>query len=200
MTTTDAKDDLAYIRGVMHQTQRFTIMSGDHFILWGVLIGTGLLCNWWLAGSTHENWLGPVWLVISLGGGFVSFWLGRREYRRAPVASWAGRLIGNVWLACGMGYVLLLLLGIAGGVVPAYASAGIAAAITGIGVYLTGVLANLGWFRNTAWLWWLAGAAMIVKPGAYTLPLFVGLLLLLYVVPGIILSRQYRRSLRGDAA
>src|SRR5690606_19595060 len=150
MTTTDAKDDLAYIRGVMHQTQRFTIMSGDHFILCGVLIGTGLLCNWWLAGSTHENWLSPVWLVISLGGGFVSFWLGRREYRCAPVPPGARRLCAKVRVACGRGYGLLLLARRAGCVVPCYGGAALGAVMTSIGESLFAVLANQGWFSNIA--------------------------------------------------
>lgn len=200
MTTENARNDLAYIREVMSQTRRFTAMSGNQLILWGLLIGLGCLSIWLLVGGPHAGVLGPIWLTIGIGGGLFSAWLGRYEQRRAGLASWAGRLVGNVWLACGMGYVLLLFVGPMFGPLPHETGTGLAAAITGIGIFLTGTLSGIGWLRNTAWIWWLAAGFMLVRPGLYTLPLFCLLLLFLYVVPGILLSLRHRRYLRGESA
>lgn len=200
MTQDNAKEDLAYIREVMSQTQRYTAMSGSQLIFWGLLISVGCLGIWLLDNTANEIILAPLWLIIGIGGGIFSSWLGGREQRRAGVASWAGKLLGHVWLACGMAYIVLLFIGPVFGPIPYQAGTGISAAITGIGIYLTGTLGGLAWLRNTAWIWWLAAAGMLIWASINTLLVFCGLLLLLYVVPGVLLTRRHRQLMRGDAA
>ncbi|HET9679754.1 MAG TPA: hypothetical protein VFP95_04225, partial [Gammaproteobacteria bacterium] len=177
MTTNQAQQDLAYIREVMSQTRRFTQMSGNHLILWGFLISFGLLAIWFLDNTAYDFWLGIIWTIIGVGGGLFSAWLGHREQRQMQMATWAGKLIGHVWLACGVGFAVQFA-GYVTGTLPSYTGPGLAALLTGIGVYLSGVLSGIGWLRNTAFLWWAAAVLMLIKPGYYTLLLFVALLML----------------------
>lgn len=190
--TNDPHSDLTFIRQVIEQTRRFTLVSGDYFILWGLLIGLGLVCTAIVVMNSMRVSIGGIWIAFIAFGWIYSFWLGRRKARYEPVASYAARLIGYLWIACGVAMTTAFLFGQWVGVVPYTSIGGLSALFTGIGVFMTGVLNGMNWFRNLAIVWWIGALAMFYWHGIASLRISAGLLLALFVIPGIILNRQAR--------
>ena len=186
----DPQQDLAYIRQVMEQTRRFTVISGSYMIVWGLLISAGLGFDLWELHTGARIPDGDIWLGLIVAGWLLTFWLQRREARYEPVASYASRLIGQIWLACGVAMTVAFTVGAMTGAVPGSSDGGLMALFVGIGVFMTGVLTGMAWFRNLALGWLTASIAMFVWHGQAAMWISLGLLLGLFVVPGVILNLQ----------
>lgn len=197
--TPDPQDDLAYIRQVMEQTHRLTLMSGNYLIAWGVLISLGLACSGTVALTGAHLPLSAIWIGLVASGWACSFWLGRREARYLPVAGYATRLISWLWIACGAAMTTAFLIGGWTGAVPDTASGGLSALFIGIAVFMTGMLSGMHWFRNLAVGWWAGAVAMFIWHGQASIWLCAGLFIALLVVPGAVLNIQaqaLRKSVR----
>jgi hypothetical protein len=196
--TQDPENDLAYIRQVMEQTRQFTLVSGDYFIVWGVLISLGLICSSLVIVTSIGLPIIGLWITLIALGWVLSLWLGYRKARYEPVTSYAVRLISSLWVVCGIAMTTAFLLGPWAGAVPYISIGGLSALFIGIGIFMTGILNGMNWFRNLAIGWWIGALVMFVWHGFATLWISAGLLIVLMVIPGIILNQQ-ARSIRKSA-
>jgi len=191
----DPQNDLAYIRQVMEQTRRFTMVSGNYFIVWGLIISVGLVCTNVIAMTSIRLPLIAIWIALITVGWVLSFWLGYRKVRYEPVTTYAVRLISSLWVACGIAMTTAFLMGPWVGAVPYFSIGGLSALFIGIGIFMTGILNGMHWFRNLAIGWWIGAVVMFVWHGLATLWISAGLLIVLMVIPGFILNKQ-AQSLR----
>lgn len=191
--THDPQQDLAYIRQVMEQTRRYTLIKGDYFIVWGLLICLWLSSNA-IALLMHRSL--PVFELLALViivGWAHTLWANRQATRYEPVAGYAGRMVGLTWAACGICMMLVIFVGIPfGGVNPA-SLGGIMAVFMGLGVFMTGVLSGMTWFRNLGLGWWAGAVALFTVHGIVGLWIGPVLLLVLFMAPGVVLNLQARR-------
>ncbi len=191
----DPMQDLAYIRRVLDATRDATRLSGNHYFLWGALIGAGLLLTWlvledWLPWSPASiAWIWAVLISIGWGG---TGWLLRREHQRAVAVGHAARQMGLVWAGFGVTALLLYFVGSVFGPVPPQSLSGLMALSMGLAVWAVGLIAGIGWFRNLALPWWLGGALMLAWPGPHTVLALAAMLLLLFALPGWWLGRGAR--------
>lgn len=190
----DPHADLAYIRQVMEQTRRYTQLSGNHLIAWGLLVSLGLVCNGIVEQTGTQLPLSEIWLTLIALGWAYSFWNGRREARRGPVTGYAAHVVGRLWIACGVAMTTAFLVGGWSGAVDRAGSGGLCALFIGIGVFMTGVLGGMGWFRNLAFGWWAGAIAMFLWHGTDAVWISLALLVALLVIPGIVLNRQARQA------
>lgn len=140
-----------------------------------------------------------MWIALIAAGWLFSLWLYRRESRYAPVAGYAKRMNGYIWLACGSAMTTAFILGGITGAVPDSAVGGLSALFLGIGTFMTGVLTDMKWFRNLSIGWWLGAVAMFIWSGTASVWISAVLMLLLFVAPGIVLNRQARQLTRQAA-
>ncbi|HEX7047714.1 MAG TPA: hypothetical protein VF275_09120 [Gammaproteobacteria bacterium] len=197
MTSNDARADLAYIRQLMEDTRHATGVSGGYFIVWGVVIGLGLIATW---ARIAEYWTVPpfaAWTVCLALGGIGTFFLVRRE-QREPVEAPAGKLIGTVWMSMGITMLIIFFIGVGSGNLGAEHMSALSSALVGGAVFLTGTLSGLNWLRNLAFGWWGGAVVMFAWPGLYVLLLMGVMLLALYVVPGIVLIRMNHAARSSD--
>lgn len=189
MSVEEARAELAYIRRMMEDTRQATYISGGYFIVWGFVIGLGLLLTW--LQLTGYMPLMPMisWTVCLVGGGIGTAFLVHAEKRR-PVETPAGRLIGMVWMSVGISMLIVFFVGTGTGALSGSLMPAISSTFVGTAVFLTGTLAGLAWVRNLALGWWLGAAAMFAWPGLHVLLLMGVMLFVLYVVPGVILIRK----------
>lgn len=198
MTVEDAKADLAYIRHLMADVRHATYLSGGYFIVWGILIGLGLIATWMRVTGIWMVSPFASWAVCLALGGVGTWWLVRQE-QREPVEAPAGRLIGFVWGAVGISMLIIFFVGVGSGTVNGALMSPISSTFVGSAVFLTGALAGMNWVRNLAIGWWLGAAVMFAWPGLYNLLLMGLMLIAFYVVPGVILVLR-KRQMQRDAA
>lgn len=196
MTETQAADDLAFIRKIMHESRSFAEVGGTHFIVWGTATGLGMLLTWAMVqrlvpGSAMAIY--GTWFVVLFAATAVSMWHGRQE-KKSLVAHPVNRQIGAVWFAIGMPMLLLFFVAQPYGLVKAFAIPTTAAALLGSGIYLTGSLAKINWLRNLAIVWWLASIGLMLVRGPAVFLCYAILIFALYVVPGIKLNQIARRA------
>ncbi len=189
----DAKKDLAYIRELMVDTRRAAGLSGGYFILWGLIVGVALFATWLqvvevLPYKPLLTW-GPCFVIGILG----NLYLIRRDIQ-APVQMPAGRLIAMVWVSVGVTQLIFFYAGLSADGIPGQHMPAIFASLIGSGLFLTGVLASLGWVRNLAFGWWTGSLVMFVWPGDHVILLMGLMLLVLYVLPGVVLARMKQQQ------
>lgn len=193
MTSTDAREDLAYIRRLMEDTRQATYVSGGYFIVWGVVIGAGLIATWMRIAGIWMVMPFISWTVCIALGGVGTFFLVRQELRE-PVEAPAGKLIGMVWMSMGITMMIIFFIGVGSGHLNGAHMSALSSALVGGAVFMTGTLAGMNWLRNLSVGWWAGAAIMFAWPGLYVLALMGGMLIGLYVIPGIVLIRQKRRA------
>lgn len=198
MNQQQAQQDLAFIRELMQSTRRATYVSGAFFIVWALVTGLGLLGTWLivsrkLALSLDSGMaLAGLWVVVDTAGFIGTVLIIRRNARRAA-ANPAGRLIGLSWFSVAAGLLIIAFVGAGSGNMPGALMCAVSALFIGIGVFNSGLLAGLKWLRNLAFGWWFGGALMLVYPGMWNLWFMALLLFVLYLIPGILLSRNAPR-------
>jgi len=203
MEQNDAQQELAFIRKVMADSRRVTVENGLDYIVWGAIVALGMFSTYALDRLHTTDRVGGGWIYLALwiavmGGGWV-FSLIRylRGCRSSRVTTLAGRMLGTIWLACGIAIMLLIfVLGPLGKADPSPAIA----VVLGIGFFLSGVLMDFAALRWASICWW-AGAVVLAL--IHSLPLemlvFGGMMIAFQVVPGIILHRAWREKARsGD--
>lgn len=197
--STHAQEDLAYIRELMAETRRAASVSGGYFIVWGLVVGAGLFATWLQVVGVLPYAPFVTWIPCIALGMLGNYFLVRRDMRQ-PVQSHAGRLIGMVWMGLGITQLIFFFVGLGVGALPGTFLPAIFASLIATGIFLTGVLAGLGWLRNLAFGWWSGSLVMFVWPGEYAILLMGALLLVLYVLPGVALTRMNRQRPDGVGA
>ena len=105
MTTADQiKQDLDYVASAVRFHDRPAGVPAIYF-LWACIIPVGFALP-----DLAPRYAGPVWLVASLGGGLLSWWLAARHERACGIRDAAlGRRHGYHWLVGGFAFLLCAL-------------------------------------------------------------------------------------------
>ncbi|WP_111640302.1 hypothetical protein [Marinimicrobium alkaliphilum] len=196
-THANASEDLAFIREIMADTRQAAGISGGYFVLWGLVVGVGLVATWLQVIGVLPYQPMLTWgTCLGLGavGNILMMW---RDFRR-PVNSRAGRLVGTVWMGLFVTQMIFIVAHLGFNTLPGEHMPGIFSSLLGTGIFITGVLAGMPWLRNMALAWWLGAFAMFAWPGDYVSLLMGGLLLLFYVVPGLVLIKQQRAQAASE--
>lgn len=182
------------IRRLMEDSQRAVRENGIHYLAWGALTAAALVATYLLAGAGAASAIGWVWMVAIALGWTISIAVGRRQRSEAPVRTLAGRLLGAIWVGCGITLTLLGFVGSATGAIPGGSLQGILASVIGIGYFASSFVYGSATWRYLAAGWWAGAAVMLVWPGAYTLLLLAALVVALEVIPGMLLYVRSRRE------
>jgi hypothetical protein len=182
--------ELATIKTMIERTRRETFVSGYLFIIPGILWIIAILIMGLLELTNLNNFEKPVGLATAAVLILSSLFLGFREGRSERVKSYATRLFVQIWSACGitaiLSGILLPLLNVHPSFGPFF--------IIGIGFYMTGAIYELPLVQWCGCFWWIGACLFAFIPGPYRLVLWIALILLGYVLPGILLNRQYRKK------
>jgi hypothetical protein len=201
MEQLDAKQELAFIRKVIQDSRSTMVDNGVEYIFWGVLVACGMFGTFALDKLNATDRAGGAWIYLTLwigimGGGWTySLIRYLRLHRQARVHTLAGRMLGTIWLACGITIMLLIFaLGPLGKADPCPAIA----AVLGIGFLLSGVLMDFAPLRWASVCWW-AGAIVLalIRPIPTEMLVFGGMMIAFQVVPGIVLHRAWQENARG---
>ncbi|MBN8714650.1 MAG: hypothetical protein J0H50_11890 [Xanthomonadales bacterium] len=98
------RDDLGYVAGVLRRHDHYRGVPAIYF-MWAAITLVGFALPDFAPRSA-----GPYWLVMGIGGGLLSWWLGVRTARRAGINDHAlGQRYARHWVIAGIGYLLAAL-------------------------------------------------------------------------------------------
>jgi len=100
----DANKDLAYIKEMAEKGRNLPLVGGQHYILWGGLIGTAGVVQFLRDQElVHLPFsMAWFWSLVLLSGWGVGFWLGRNTARHEGAQSFSNRAVSTVWMGCGL--------------------------------------------------------------------------------------------------
>ena len=198
MNEIEAKENIELIRSMIEETKRSTAYSGDIYIAWGVVTLLAILGTYLLEVLELYRYIWLNWIAF-MGLGFIySCYHGITLRKKAKVTTFAGKILGQTWLACGVSLVILAFVAPLAGLYPGMMVSAVVATIIGIGYFITGEIVQWKLLIWLAVLWWVGGAGMMFLKTESILLVFAFLMSLGYLVPGFILRAKYRKQTHGQ--
>lgn len=191
MTTDTIQDDLAFIKKIVEESRKNVGLSGDHLIVWGLLVSIGLMVTW---ANHYFQWHASEWLhwILVIGGGWLfEIIYGRTVDRKKPVLTYAEKIDGFLWLSIGITMTLLGFIGIGTHGIHPHVISPIFSTILAIGYFSSGVIYDVKWIRNLAFGWWGGAIIMFIFPGLYHLLFMAAMMVVLQTIPGFIIKKTW---------
>ncbi len=192
MTNKTIQDDLAFIKKIVEESRKNVCASGDHLIVWGILISIALVVSWILALnqiSGMTEWIH--WGLVIAGGWLFELIYNRKVGRNKPVRTYAEKADGMLWLAIGITMTTVGFFGGWGGAINTQFLSPLFSAILAIGYFSSGVIYDVKWIRNLAFGWWGGAIIMFIFPGMYHLLLMAGMMIAFQTIPGFIIKKSW---------
>jgi hypothetical protein len=194
MTELDAQQELAFIKKVMTDSRKILIDDGKGTIFWGLLISFGLLITYLSVAQNWQAFLGWFWPVLITFGWIYTIFTEKRHERKRRVKTFAGKIMGAVWLAFGISATILGFVGTLSGAYDGVIICPLIAVLLGTGYLVSGLLYGKSWVSYLSIIWWGGAIVMFFMRNLETLLVMIGMMILFQVIPGIILFREFKKE------
>jgi hypothetical protein len=195
MSETNPQEEIAYIKNIINDSKRLIVDDGKGFILWGILVITGLLITFFSLYYKEYEYLWYAWPTLMGFGWIYTLIVEIRKGKRKKVSTFARKIMGALWFSTGLSMTIIVLVGIyADAFSPGYISP-IVSAVLGIAYFVTGVLYGKKWVSLLALGWWAVSIYTFLFTSLYNLLIFAAVMFLLQTLPGIILYQNSKKSL-----
>jgi hypothetical protein len=194
MTELDAQQELAFIKKVMTDSRKILIDDGKGTIFWGLLISFGLLITYLSIAQKWEVSLGWFWPVLIGFGWIYTIFTERMYERKRKVKTFAGKIMGAVWIGFGISATIV---GFIGSITGAYNGVFISpliAVLLGTGYLVSGLLYGKSWVSYLSIAWWGGAVVMFFMQNLETLLVMISMMILFQVIPGIFLYREFKKE------
>ena len=182
-------EEMSIIRKMIERTRQETFESGYLFVVPGIIWLAAVIVMGTLELTGHgqlvRSWGWIVTAVLILVSASIGFWEGRKEQAK----TYTKHLFGQLWGACG---IVIILTGFLAPHMNTYTPVA-PLMIIGIGFYLTGVIYELPLVQASGVIWWGGMSVLGFVSGPVRLPIWVGVIFLGFILPGIVMNRQYRK-------
>ena len=197
MTENSARQELAFIKQIMEETQKSLIDNGKIYMLWSLLAVLAVILK--LAKDALDIPLHnlAIYLPILLTGWILSRFLKKRVDRQIAVKKFTNTILEGIWKGFAAALLILVIVGYITGGVPASAVPPVIAALIGTTHYASGIVLQNKPIRYSAFGWWLGAVVMFVRPGAYALPLLGLMLLVLQLLPAVLLYNKWKTEIKA---
>ncbi len=160
MTDLDAQQELTFIKKVMTDSRKILIDDGKGTIFWGLLISLGLLITYLSVVQNWEAFLSWFWPVLIAFGWIYTIVTEMRHERKRRVKTFAGKIMGAVWIAFGISATILGFVGTVSGAYHSVIISPLIAVLLGTGYLVSGLLYGKSWVSYLSIAWW--GGAIVM--------------------------------------
>ncbi|MBT3228578.1 MAG: hypothetical protein HOD43_05510 [Candidatus Marinimicrobia bacterium] len=198
MDNREAKEQLAFIKSVMDDSQKVLADNGDGFILWGVLMILAGVSSYFLDQFELNRFQG--WLYLGIVGiGWIYMLTLHRKTDKSIIGNpLTKKIIDSIWIAV---LATMTLLGFVGGASQAINLDHMTAVmytVLGIAYFLQGVITGKVWVRNLAFGWWGGSIILFFLTHGYAGILAIVMMIGLQIIPGFIFRRQWKAHFSED--
>jgi hypothetical protein len=200
MDPQQARQELSLIRDMIEKTRREAAVSGQFFIVIGLISLIAMLVIGMLGKFRLEHLLLPVLLALIVVNGVLSYFIFARERKREKVTTYAKTIYLGIWATCGLSILMVAFLFPLTRVYSYDLVPMLISLIFGIAVFSTGVIFGERRIQWCGSIWWVGAVILAYSPpGMLTMYIMMALILLGWVLPGLILNRRYhnREKING---
>lgn len=200
METNRASEDLRLIREMIERTKKATAESWSYLFIWGVLAILGVLGMYGLVWTEQYHLIWVNWIVFVGIGVIYTLFFAAKEERVRGRKTYTQIAVIHLCVACGVAFVLV------GFIFPAlnlYSYGAIPvliAVVAGILVFVMGGIFEWALAKWCGAVWWAGALGMLFVHWHYRGLVFIPLIAVGYIVPGLALRAEYKKSRAENAA
>ena len=194
MTELNAQQELAFIKKVMTDSRKIMIDDGKGTIFWGLLISFGLLITYLSIAQSWETSLSWFWPALIAVGWIYTIVTEIRSEKKRRVKTFAGKIVGAVWISFGISATILGFVGTISGAYHGVIISPLISVLLGTGFLVSGLLYGKSWVSYLAIGWWGGAIVMFFMQNLETLLIMIGMLVLFQIIPGIILYKEFKKE------
>jgi len=196
MEKQQAELEISMIKQIMEDSKKIVVEDGKGYITWGILVVIGMLGTYFLILDRLFSYIGWLWIATIGLGWIYTFASSFRKNPEKKVRTFAGKILGAVWVSCGIAMTMVGFVGTASGAIGAYTISPMMAVILGIAYFVTGIVYGLPWVRNLAIGWWIGAIVTFFWSGMNSLLAFAAMMIAFQIIPGIILYSKFKKEYR----
>lgn len=188
-----AIDDLTFIRQLMADSQIIIRERTIDFMVWGILITTGLLGTYFGILFGFYKSIGIwMWMLLVASGWVFAFTRGSFK-KRETAPTLAGKILKGTWLSVGIAATIFgFIAPWSGALHNAFISPAIAT-VMAIAYYLSGIVYQKKWVTALAFYWWAGAIYLFFFPNLESLLVMAFILITGQIIPGMILYSEARK-------
>lgn len=187
------QQNISIINDMIEKTKKETADSGYFFIGIGLLTMVFVFVIAVLEFNNMGHLVIPALLVLLFAGGIMGYFTVNPQINAGRVKSYFKTLCYSVWFACSVPVFLITFLLPALKVISYSQIPVFTTLIFGIAIFVTGVIFGSRYIYWSSLIWWL-GALVLAFVQGYSKTISMEIIILFgWVLPGIILNRQYRK-------
>lgn len=192
MSEQQFNEEMSIIRNMIQRTRRETFQSGYAFIVAGMLYLISVIVMGVMEmkgyGQAVQAVKGIPFLAIAFISLIIGLWEGVK-FKSQP-KSYTRSLFGHLWIACFIVVVLIAM------VVPhmQHNDSATWLIVFGLAFYMTGAIYELKMVQVSGVSWWIGSCMLGFMQGNIRLLIWSSMIFLGFVLPGILLNRQYRNG------
>jgi hypothetical protein len=190
MEREQVQQEISMIREMIEKTKAETAESGWFFILIGIFIMVATSGIAILESLNLHQWVWVALVAMLAGGAVIGHFTIEKKTR---VKTYAKTVWVSTWTACSMAILLMTFLFPFLDLYPMSTVPVLALLVIGVAVFVTGVIFETRAVIYSGFVWWAGAIGMALVFDITRLYIMLATLLLGWVLPGIILNRQYQR-------
>ncbi|NQV15944.1 hypothetical protein HQ531_10845 [bacterium] len=194
----DAKEQLAFIRSIMDDSQKVLADNGDGFIVWGILILLAGLSSHIFQAFNLQQFIGWMYLIFVGLGWIYMITLHKKAEKYAIGNPMTKKIIEAIWTAVLISMTILGFVGAASGTIDLEHLTAVLYTALGTAYYLQGIITGKAWVRNLGFGWWLGSVILYFISGPAAGILAAAMMIGLQIVPGFIFNHQWKAQLSED--
>ena len=191
-----AIDELIFIRKVIEDSKRSVVENGIGYIFWGILVFLGLMLVY--LGVVFQLPTNSVWTwVILIGFGWIYTAVSViMQKRKKEVKTFAGQLLGGVWIAAGVSMTIIGFVATMSGAIHGYAASPLIATVLGGAYLISGMIYDSKWVKLLSFGWWIGGIAMFFITSITQVLVMAVMMMVLQVIPGFIFYFSSKKEMK----
>jgi hypothetical protein len=195
----NALEDLAFIKQVISDSKKTVLDSGTGFIIWGIIVVTGLLYTYFdvIFDLSWDNDI--IWFILIGGGWFYTIWTSIIQGKKRKVSTLSGKILGAVWLSSGIAMTILGFVGTFTGAYNGVYISPLISTVLGVAFLISGVLFEQNWISYLSIAWWAGAIYMFSFPTIHVLLIMALMMLFLQVLPGVLMYRHYKNEISKNS-
>jgi hypothetical protein len=194
-----AEQELAFVKKVIADSRKLLIYDGKDMIVWGILVTIGMVLMYvkFQIGIGLPAYL--AWILLIGAGWIFSVWRGMKLRKVHRVTTFSGKMMGTIWLACGICMTIVGFGFTSSGIIGGWAINPVMSLFMGLAYFTSATVLGMRYMYVAGLIWWLAAIIMAFWSGPYTFLIFASLIIAFHIVPGVIFYKKWKIEYKPDS-